>query len=189
MTGVEFTHDAVIVDVRLQRRELVCPHCGWSTLSRHNLQKDPSSWRALDLGVWKVTIRAYLRRLSCPTHGVVVEAVPFARHKARVTHDGERLVAWSATKMDQTAVTQLTRTNWRTVGEVIKRVVADELDPQRLNDLCDIGVDEIPYKKHHNYLTIVVDHHTGKVVWADEGKDSATLDRFFEELSPDQANA
>jgi transposase len=149
--------------------------------------KDPSSWRALDLGVWKVTIRAYLRRLSCPTHGVVVEAVPFARHNARVTYDGERLVAWSATKMDQTAVTQLTRTNWRTVGEVINRVVADELDPQRLENLCDIGVDEISYKKHHNYLTIVVDHHTGNVVWADEGKDSATLDRFFDKLGADQA--
>jgi hypothetical protein len=48
--------------------------------------------------------------------------------------------------MDQTAVAQLTRTNWRTVGEIIKRVVADELVPQRLDDLCDIGVDEISYK-------------------------------------------
>lgn len=187
VTAVEFTDDGVIVDIRLQRRELVCPQCGWSTLSRHNLQKDPSSWRALDLGVWKVTIRTHLRRLSCPTHGVIVEAVPFARHKARITHDVEQLVAWSATKMDQTAVGQLTRINWRTVGEIIKRVVADELDPQRLDNLYDIGVDEISYKKQHNYLTIVVNHLTGKVVWADEGKDSATLDRFFEELGPDRA--
>jgi hypothetical protein len=53
VTAVEFVDDGIIVDVRLQQRELVCPQCGWSTLSRHNLQKDPSSWRALDLGVWK----------------------------------------------------------------------------------------------------------------------------------------
>lgn len=132
VTAVEFVQDGVVVDVRLRRRHLVCPQCEWSTLSRHNLQKDTSSWRALDLGVWKVTVRAHLRRLSCPTHGVVVEGVPFARHKARFIRDFEHLVAWSATKMDQTAVARLTRVNWRTVGKIIQRVVADELDPERL---------------------------------------------------------
>lgn len=48
-------------------------------------------------------------------------------------------------------------------------------------------MDEISYKKYHNYLIIVVDHDKGKVVWADEGKDSATLNRFFDELGPDRA--
>ena len=134
-----------------------------------------------------MTIRAYLRRLTCPTHGVVVEGVPFARHKARFIRDFEGLVAWCATKMDQTAVSRLTRINWRTVGKIIERVVADELDPERLNDLYDIGVDEVSYKKYHNYLTVVVDHDKGKVVWAEEGKDSATLDGFFGELGPDRA--
>jgi len=56
-----------------------------------------------------------------------------------------------------------------------------------LNDLYDIGVDEISYKKYHNYLTVVVDHDKGKVVWAEEGKDSGTLDRFFDELGAERA--
>jgi len=75
-----------------------------------------------------VTIRAYLRRLSCPTHGVVVEGVPFARHKARFIRDFEGLVAWCAAKRGKSAVARLTRTNWRAVGKIIERVVADELD-------------------------------------------------------------
>ena len=104
VTAVVFEPGGVVVDVRLRRRHVVCPHCGWSTPFRHNLQREMSSWRALDLGVWAVTIRAYLRRLSCPTHGVVVEGVPFARHKARFIRDFEGLVAWCATKMGKSAV-------------------------------------------------------------------------------------
>jgi transposase len=33
-----------------------------------------------------------------------------------------------------------------------------------------------------NYLTLVADHDTGKIVWGAEGKDAKTLDTFFDEL-------
>jgi transposase len=74
------------------------------------------------------------------------------------------------------------RINWRTVGRIVERVVADELDPHRLDGLFEIGVDEISWRKHHNYLTLVADHHSGKVVWGAEGRDAKTLDGFFDEL-------
>jgi len=182
VTAVEFIADRVVVDVRLRRRRLVCPHCGYSTRWRHNTQARPSTWRALDLGVWRVTIRAQLRRLACPDDGVVVEEVPFARHGARMTRDVDDLVAWLATKMDKTAITRLLRVNWRTVGVIIERVVADELDPDRLDGLYEIGIDEVSYRKQHHYLTIVADHRSGKVVWADEGKDTAAAKRFYDAL-------
>jgi hypothetical protein len=46
--------------------------------------------------------------------------------------------------------------NWRTVGKVVQRVVADELDLGRLDDLYRIGVDEVSYCKHHHYLPVCV---------------------------------
>lgn len=188
VTAVAFEPDRVVVDVTLRRRRLVCPHCGWTTRGRHNLQASWSSWRALDLGVWQVVVRAGLRRIACrPCGVVVVEAVPFARHGARFTRDVEDLVAWLATKMDKTAVTKLVRVNWRTVGTIIERVVADELDPHRLDDLYEVGIDEVSYRKQHNYLTIVADHRTGKVVWADEGKDTKAAERFFDALGERRA--
>ena len=183
VTAVAFEPARVVVDVTLRRRRLECPHCGWTTRARHNNQASPSSWRALDLGVWQVVVRARLRRLTCrPCDLVVVESVPFARHGARFTRDVEDLVAWLATKMDKTAVTKLCRINWRTVGTIIERVVADELDPARLDDLYEIGIDEVSYRKQHNYLTIVANHRTGQVVWADEGKDTTAAERFFDAL-------
>ena len=50
-------------------------------------------WRHLDLGVWRVEVRATLRRLHYPTHGVVVETVPFARPGAHLTRDFDDLLA------------------------------------------------------------------------------------------------
>ncbi|WP_276973183.1 transposase [Ferrimicrobium acidiphilum] len=45
-----------------------------------------------------------------------------------------------------------------------------ELDPNRLDNLFILGVDEISYRKHHNYLTLVTNHETGKIVYGAEGK-------------------
>jgi hypothetical protein len=142
----------------------------------------------LDLGVWQVLVRTRLRRLACrPCRRVTVEAVPFARHRARFTRDFEDLIAWLATTMDKTAITRLCRINWRTVGMIIERVVADELDDSRLDDLYDIGADEIAYRKGHHYLTLIADHDTRTIVWTGQGRDSDTLTRFFDELGADRA--
>jgi len=115
---------------------------------------------------------------------VRTEGVPFARAGARFTADFEDLVAWLATTMDKTAVCRLVRIDWDTVGRVITRVMDTGLDPARLENLFDIGVDEVSWRRRHNYLTLVSDHRTAKVVWGHEGQDTATLDRFFAQLGP-----
>lgn len=45
-----------------------------------------------------------------------------------------------------------------------------------------IGVDEISWRKHHRYLTLVTDHATSTVVWGAPGKDAETLVAFFADL-------
>ena len=182
VTAVVIGADTVTVDVRLRRRKLTCPVCDFSTWSRYDTRPVSSSWRHLRLGTLKLVVRTQLRRLTCPDHGVRVEGVPFARHGCRFTRDFEQLVAWLATKMDQDALRRLVGIDWDTVGRICGRVVADELDPHRLDDLFDIGVDEVSWRKHHNYLTLVVNHTTNKVVWGAEGRDSKTLDGLFDEL-------
>lgn len=188
VTDVEFLARLVVVTVVLRRRRLWCPHCGFKTSARYDARDRPSRWRHLDLGVWQVEIRATLRRLRCPTHGVVVEQVPFARAGAHLTRDFDDLLAWLATRMDKTSIARLCRVSWRTVGRACERVVAAELDPKRLDGLFRIGVDEISWRKHHKYLTLVVDHDEGCVVWGSEGKDAATLDRFFTDLGPQRSS-
>ncbi|MBD4430247.1 ISL3 family transposase, partial [Xanthomonas citri pv. citri] len=90
-------------------------------------------------------------------------AVPWARHGAGHTVVFDEQVAWLATQCSKSAVTELMRIAWRTVGAIITRVWADvEALGDRFAGLRRIGIDEISYKKGHRYLTIVVDHDTGR---------------------------
>ncbi len=61
------------------------------------------------------------------------------------------------------------------------------LTGDRLNGLRRIGIDEISHRKGHRYLTVVVDHDTGRLVWAAPGHDEQTLERFFDALGQDRA--
>jgi transposase len=59
------------------------------------------------------------------------------------------------------------RIAWRTVGAIIGRVASDaEARVDQLAGLRRIGIDEVSYKRGHRYLTAVVTHDTGKLVWA-----------------------
>ncbi|WP_160291907.1 transposase [Acidithrix ferrooxidans] len=49
-------------------------------------------------------------------------------------------------------------------------MVAEELDRSRLENLFLVGVDESSYRKHHNYLTLVTNHETGKIIYGAKGK-------------------
>jgi transposase len=186
---VQFNADRVVVWVALRRRRLRCPLCSYSTAHRHNRQQVESVWRHLDLGVWRLELRAQLRRLECPQHGVRVEGVPFARHASGFTRDFEALVAWLATKADKTTIKRLVRIDWDTVGRIIARVCADELDPDLLHNLFEIGVDEVSWRRQHRYLTLVADHIRGQIVWGTEGNSQAAADRFFNDLGKSRSHA
>jgi transposase len=172
----------VCIRVRLTRRLLVCPHCSFATAYRYDTRDVDSSWRHCDLGARVCRIRVRRRRLRCPEHGVIAEGVPFARPGSGFTRDFEQLVAWLVTKADKRTICRFARIVWRTVGAIAQRVVKDVLDPQRLSGLVDIGVDEISWKKNHRYVTLVSDHASGKIVWGKAGKDTETLNAFFDEV-------
>jgi len=123
-----------------------------------------------------------LRRVRCADCGVRVEAVGWARPRARHTRDFEDLVAFMAQQMAKTPITALLRMGWDTVGAIVQRVVSDRLDTERLAGLVMVGVDEISYRRGQRYLTQVCDHHTGAIVWARPGRNAATLQAFFDQL-------
>ena len=79
----------------------------------------PRRWRGLDLGTTQVYLEATTSRVSCREHGVVVAAVPWARHGAGHTRFFDDQVAWLAVACSKTAVTELMRIAWRTVGKII----------------------------------------------------------------------
>ena len=181
--------EVIVVTMRLHSRRR--PRCGRCN-KRAGLY-DPGDgrrrWRSLDAGTTKVFIEAAAPRVNCRTHGVTVAAVPWARHDARHTRSFDDQVAWLVTHTSKTAVVELMRVSWRTVGAIAARVVADGRaahDP--FDDLTRIGIDEISYRRGHKYLMVVVDHDTGRLVWIAEGHNRDTLQAFFDLLGPERAN-
>jgi len=180
VTDVSFGAEGVIVTVRLRRRRRVCSVCGQLSGSIHDRRL--KRWRHLDLGANRCVIECELRRLWCRDCGAQLEAVPWARAGSRYTRDFEDVVAWLAQQMAKTPIAGLLRIAWDSVGRIVERVVADHLDDKRLSGLVAIGVDEISYRRHHRYLTSVVDHNAAAIVWCSVGRNAETLQRFFDEL-------
>jgi transposase len=119
-------------------------------------------WRVLDLGATPAYLEASASRVRCWRHGVVVAAVRSARHRSRFSRSFEDQVAWLVTGCDLTAVADLMRVAWRSVGAIIARVTAGtERGRDRLADLRRIGIDEISYRRGQRYLIVVVDHGSG----------------------------
>ena len=174
--------DGVLVTVRLRRRRRVCSRCGQTGRHLQIHDRRTKRWRHLDLGANRCVIESELRLLRCPDCGVRPEAVPWARAGAHHTRDFEDVVAWLAQQMAKTPIAGLLRIGWDTVGRIVERVVADHIDESRLEGLVAIGVDEISYRRGQRYLTSVVDHGSGAIVWCAPGRNAATLQQFFELL-------
>ena len=184
---VEFDEDAdaIVAAVRpARRRRRCCGICGRRSPG-FDQGEGRRRWRALDLGVVRAFLEADAPRVACREHGVVVAQVPWARHDSGFTRAFEDTAAWLAVHTSRVAVAELLRVAWRTVGRIVARV-AQEAETStgidRLAGLRRIGIDEISHKRGHRYLTVVVDHDTGRLVWAAPGHDEATLEQFFDLL-------
>jgi transposase len=187
--GVEFdeVEGCVVVSVRPRKgAKRRCGRCG-KRCPGYDQGDGRRRWRALDLGTVRAFLEADSPRVRCSEDGVIAAQVPWARHGAGHTYAFDDTAAWLVTHCSKSAVRDLLRIAWRTVGSIVTRVVADaEAGTDRFADLARIGIDEISYKRGHKYLTVVVDHDTGVLLWAHPGRDKETLDKFFVRLGDDR---
>ena len=175
--------EVIVVDVRPRRStKRRCGRCG-KRAPGYDRGEGRRRWRALDVGLLRCYVESESPRVDCPAHGPTVAQVPWARHGAGHTYAFDDTVAWLVTHTAKSTLVELLRVAWRTVGAIVERVVVDGRaahDP--FDGLSRIGIDEISYKRGHRYLTVVVDHDTGRLVWAAVGRDKKTLEGFFDAL-------
>ena len=181
--GARIEGESTIVSARPRRAALRCPACGRRCDGHDTLPA--RRWRAPDVGSARCYVEYAPRRVERPEHGVRAEAVPWARAApSRFTSAFEDTVAWLALHMCRSALAELMRVDWRTVGGICARVEAD-LEARdgrgRLDGLRRIGVDETSCKRGRRYTTVVLDHDRGRVVWAARGHGRRQLNDFLDQ--------
>ena len=181
--SVEEEDGAIVIGVRpiCSQRDR-CPHCR-RRCPGYDLGEGRRRWRALDLGTTLCFVEADAPRVECKEHGVVVALVPWARHDAWFTRSFDDQCAWLAVNTSKAAICQLMRIAWRTVGRICERVAAEgKAGRDLLAGLNAIGFDEISVRKGQRYIVVVVDHHSGRLVWAHAGRDRQTVEKFLDLL-------
>lgn len=138
--------------------------------------------RDLDFGGHQMWLRVEYRKVWCDhCGGVRVEHLEFAETSQRVTH---RLAAYAVQLcrlgLNVTAVADHLDLDPKTVKALEKAALQVEFGPTRYEGLRRLAIDEIAVKKgHKDFLTVVLDYDTGRVVWTGKGHGVDTLDAFF----------
>jgi transposase len=185
INSFELTQTELVVDVAPRTRRAFCSGCG--RRCRHGYDARERRWRHLEIIGLRVQLRYRLRRVECRRCGVRSELVPWAEPDSGFTRAFEQQVAYLAQRTDKTTVCSVMDIAWETVGRIVQRVVARLGPTDRLAGLRRIAIDELSYRRHHEYVTIVTDHDTGRIVWAAKGKSADTLRAFFDALGSERS--
>ena len=172
--------NVVIVPVRPYAKDMDrCTRCGKHVRPYDRL--GVRRWRHLDIGCARLMLEYAPPRVTCADHGVTVAMMPWARRKSTYTRDFEQQTALLNVHAPRSAVSRLMRMDWKSVGPVCRRV-ADDLRAEQGPGLFDgprsIGVDETSYRKGHKYMTVVVDHDRGRVIWMHQGHGQKVFDEL-----------
>lgn len=122
-----------------------------------------------------------MRRVSCPTCGVVVEAVPWGNGKQRSTTTYAWFLAGWAKRLSWSEVAEAFQTSWDRVFRSVEMAVAWGLEHRDLDGVEAIGVDEVMWRKPYQFLTLVyqIDQGARRLLWVGQDRTVKTLLRFF----------
>jgi transposase len=170
------------LEVRLRARANGQPTCSGCGRKAPGYDRQPER-RFQFVPLWSMAVWLVYapRRVNCPRCGVKVERLPWARGKERTCLSFQWFLAGWAKRINWQEAAQAFGTSWDTVFRAVKMAVCWGLRHRDTERIEAIGVDEIAYRKGHQYLTVVyqIDQGERRLLWVGEGKRKRTLRRFF----------
>jgi len=163
-----------------------CSHCGSRAVKKKGTVR--RVWITLPVGLRPTLIESFVQRLLCLACGLVRQVkIPFADPDRRYTRGFERYVLELSRHMTMQDVAHHLRISWHTVKEIQKRYLLRHFSCPSLKALKRIAIDEINVGHGHRYLTVVLDLHSGAVVFVGEGKGADALEPFWKRLKSSRA--
>jgi transposase len=141
--------------------------------------------RDMGFANYEMMLQVEYRKVWCDyCDGVRVEHLEFVDTHQRVTRRLARCVADLCRKgLSVTAVAQHFDLDPKTVKAIDKAALEAEFGETRYDGLRRLAIDEIALKKGQNdYMTVILDYDTGRVVWMGLGHGVDTLDEFFRQM-------
>jgi transposase len=169
--------------------KLPCPQCQTSCGVYDTVQR---TWRHLNFFEHKTFLHARQPRIDCPDHGVKTVDVPWARPGTGFTLLMEAFILVLVQNgMTAAQAARLVDEHDTRLWRVLRHYVDEARDRQDLSQVTVIGVDETSRSKGHNYITVFMDldEENRRVLFATEGKDAETVQRFREDLEAHGGNA
>ena len=153
----------------------VCSGCGRRRPGYDRLA--PRRFEYVPLWQIAVVFVYALRRVDCPRCGVVVEQVPWANGKSRLTTSYQWFLADWARRLSWQEVATVFHTTWEHVRDAVRHAVRWGLAHRNLAGVEAIGVDEIQWQRGHHYLTLVyqIDAGCRRLLWIGRERTEASL--------------
>jgi transposase len=172
--GVEFY-------ISLADAKLSCPCCHSTNVWKKGDKE--RRFRSLPFGRKTVTIVLEVPRVYCHDCGVTRQIhITFAKEHKRYTRFFERYVLDLLQSMTVQDVARHLGLSWNTVRDIEKEALQRDFAKPSLKDVTHIAIDEIAIGKGHKYLTIVMDLHSGRVIFVGDGKGADALIPFWKRL-------
>ena len=130
------------------------------------------------------------RRVDCPTHGVVVEHLPWSAGKRPVALAMMCFLSRWARRLSWRETARAFHTSWECVYRSVEWFVRWGLAHRQLENVWSIGVDEVHWgqsKRADNFLTVIyqMDSHCRRLLWVGKRRTQATLRRGLAALGDD----
>ncbi|MDZ7752579.1 MAG: ISL3 family transposase [Gammaproteobacteria bacterium] len=128
------------------------------------------------------------RRVDCPSCGIVVERMPWAEGKHRLTEAYAWFLASWAKRLSWKEVAEAFRTSWDHVFCSVEMAVTWGREHRDLSGIEAIGIDEIQWQRGHKYLTLVYQIDVGckRLLWIGKKRKVKTLLGFFRWLGKER---
>ncbi len=157
-----------------------CSGCG-RRCSGYDRQPKPRRFEFVPLWMIPVVLIYTMRRVDCPKCGVKVECVPWAEGKSQLTTDYKWFLSTWARRMSWKEVAECFQVSWDHVYRSVKHAVSWGLLHRSLAGIESIGIDEVQWKRGHQYQTLVyqIDQGRKRLLWIGPERTAKTLLRFF----------
>ena len=158
--------------------KLICPCCGSDEVWQKGTKQ--RCFRSLPFGRKTVTIVLNVPRVFCLDCKSTRQVhISFAKEHKRYTRFLESYILDLLLSMTCQDVADHLGMSWDTIRDIEKDRLTRDFSKPSLKNVTHIAIDEIAVQKGHKYLTVVMDLHSGRVLFVGDGKDADALLPFW----------